>query len=242
MISVVGIGPGAERTLTPEARQILGEADRILGYERYLDQIRIMSLPDPPKFQPYELGEEQRRARDALDLHRQNETVALVSSGDAGIYGIAAALFEELPDEFPPEAIRVVPGVSSLQAAAARLGCPVGQDFAAVSLSDLLTPWETIEQRLEHAARGDFVVLLFNPQSNQRTWQLPEALEILSEHRSEPTPVGLVRNLYRPGEERILTTLDRFNHERADMDSLVVVGNSSSYIRNNWMITPRGYR
>ncbi len=194
------------------------------------------------------LGAEAARARNALDLAVAGRAVALVSSGDAGIYGLAALVFELIDREARPEwrrvLLSVVPGLSALQAAAARLGAPLGHDFCAISLSDLLTPWEVIERRLAAAAAGDFVVALYNPRSERRRTQLDRAREILLGQRAAETPVALARNLGRGGESIAITTLGALAGEEVDMLTLVLVGSSATRLLPGTpprLYTPRGY-
>jgi precorrin-3B C17-methyltransferase len=193
-----------------------------------------------------ELGQELERAERAVAQARAGRTVAVISSGDAGIYGMAGPVFRVLTDlEWDGQSpeLEVVPGVSALQSAAALLGAPLMQDFCAISLSDLLTPWETIRRRLTAAAQGDFVVVLYNPRSQRRTIQLVEAREILLGHRPATTPVGLVRDAYRPGQRVTITNLAGLMEHFAsvDMVTTVVVGNSTTYLQGGRMVTPRGY-
>ena len=208
----------------------IDEASDIVGYGLYLDlcgdALTGKTLHESG------LGAEEERARAALDLAASGRSVALVSSGDAGIYGLATLVFELLDREERPEwrriALRVVPGISAMQAAAARLGAPLGHDFCAISLSDLLTPWPQIERRLEAAAEGDFVIALYNPRSARRTGQLERAREILLRRRAGDTPVALARNLGRAGESVAVTTLAALDPGQADMLTLVIVGSSAT--------------
>ncbi len=247
-LDVVGLGPGAEDWRTGEASAALGAADDLVGYRRYLDLLGPAA--EGKRLHAFELGEEERRARHALDLAAEGRRVALVSSGDAGIYGMAAVVFELLEREERPDWRRVelvvVPGVSALQAAAARAGAPLGHDFCAISLSDLLTPWAEIERRLEAAGAGDFVVALFNPASETRRHQLGRAREILLRHRGPDTPVVVARELGREGEALATTTLGALDAGAVDMRTIVVVGSSATrhLAREDgakWIYTPRGY-
>jgi cobalt-precorrin 5A hydrolase/precorrin-3B C17-methyltransferase len=245
-LAVVGIGPGDRAWRTPEADAALAAATDIVGYARYLDLLRPAGAGKRLHASP--LGEEEARVRLALDLAAEGGTVALVSSGDAGVYGLAPLVFElldrgERPDWQAVE-IAVVPGVSALQAGAARAGAPLGHDFCAISLSDLMTPWETIRARLEAAASADFVVVLFNPRSTRRRIQLAEAAAILLRHRSPDTPVFIGRNLGRDGETRRALTLSDLADAEVDMSSLVIVGSRTTRrlaADNSYVYTPRGY-
>ena len=241
----MGIGPGSLEHLTPAAQAALQDADSVVGYRLYIEQVR--SLLPGKDLVAMELGQELERATKAVELAFSGHCVALVSSGDAGIYGMAGPLFQVLAergwDGKTPQ-VEIVPGVSAIQAAASLLGAPLMQDFCAISLSDLLTPWETILQRLEAAARGDFVVALYNPRSRERDWQLLEARRILLAHRSGGTPVGIVRDAYRQSQRVTVTDLQRLDQhaDTVDMVTILVVGNSSSYVDSGFMVTPRGYK
>ena len=184
---------------------------------------------------------EVERGRQALTLAEQGRTVALISGGDPGIYAMAGLVFELARRSASPAAIEVVPGIAALNACAARLGAPLMHDFAAISLSDLLTPWEVIAKRLEAAAAADFVTVIYNPKSKRRDWQLGKAREIFLGHRRPATPVGIVTAATRPEEQIILSTLAELEQCEVGMQSTVIIGNSQSYAWNNLLITPRGY-
>lgn len=242
MIYLAGLGPGHPRAMTREVRQCLNEVDVIVGYRPYLERIRPVVDSGAVDLEPGDIGQELQRAHTSINHAAAGKDVALVSGGDTGIYGMAAALFEAADRAGGTvPSLRVLPGVSALNAAGARLGAPVGQDFATVSLSDHLTPWETIEDRLYHAGAADFVVVLYNPRSSQRPHLLSRALEILRQHRASGTPVGIVRNAYRDDEEVNVTTLASVPVERVDMVTTLVVGNSRTRQQDSWMYTPRGY-
>lgn len=246
-LSIVGIGPGQASWRTPEVSAWLAEATDVVGYGLYLDLLdgaiagkqRHMS----------ELSEEEARVRRAIELAAEGREVALVSSGDAGIYAMAALAFEVLDRDDDPAfnriAVRVSPGISAVQAAAARIGAPLGHDFALISLSDLLTPWAVIEKRIEAVAMGDFTVAFYNPVSKRRRTQLAAAKEILLQHRPGDVPVVLARNLGRTDENVRIITLSELEVDMVDMLTLVLVGSSASrHIRRGmreWMYTPRGY-
>ena len=242
---LVGLGPGGSAHLTAGALSALAESDTIVGYTAYIDQAGdLLSGKD---LVAMELGQELERASKAVDLAYDGHVVAVVSSGDAGVYGMSGPVFQVLTakgwDGANPDVV-TIPGVSAMQAAAALLGAPLMQDFCAISLSDLLTPWEAISQRLEAAARGDFVIALYNPRSRSRHWQLLEARRILMEHRFGNTPVGIVRDAFRPGQQVTITNLlDLERHsEGIDMVTTVVIGNSTTYVHQGYMATPRGYQ
>ena len=237
---VVGIGPGDLDHMTFQANEALDAADAVVGYKTYLEFIE--PLIAGKEIVSSGMMKEVERCREALELAAAGKTVALVSSGDAGIYGMAGLTLELAAEMASPPEVVVVPGVSAVQAAASVLGAPLMHDFAVISLSDLLTPWDLIERRLVAAAAADFVVALYNPRSKGRVRQLEEARGILLASRPSDTPVGIVRNACREGEERVVTTLGRMLDHDVDMFSLVIVGNSVTFVdREGRMVTPRGY-
>lgn len=244
-LAVIGIGPGDAVSRTEAARAALQDASDVVGYKLYLDLLG----PALAGKQRHEgaLGAEEDRVRKALDLAASGRSVALVSSGDAGIYGLASLVFELVDRHSCPEwnriAVEVIPGVSAMQAAAAKLGAPLGHDFCAISLSDLLTPWEDIERRLKAAAAADFVIALYNPRSHRRIAQLQIAREILLGVRAADTPVAIARNLGRAGESLTLTTLDALDPSQIDMLTLLLIGNSATrrLAGRPLIYTPRGY-
>ena len=244
---VVGIGPGPGDWRTPEATRALDEAGDVVGYGLYLDLVADAIAGKTRHATP--MTTEDKRVRLALDLAAEGRTVALVSSGDAGIYGMASLAFELLEREDRPGwnriHISVVPGVTAAQAAAARIGAPLGHDFCIVSLSDLLTPWPEIERRLRAAAAGDFIVGLYNPVSKRRRQQLIEARDILLAERAPETPTVLARNVGREGETIEVIRLADLEPDRADMLTVIVVGNSRTKVVERgvgrWVYTPRGY-
>lgn len=242
ILEVVGLGPGDASLLTPQCRAALAAADLVVGYRLYLDLVPPELLAGK-ELLATGMTREMERAGAALDAARAGRRVAVVSSGDAGVYGMAGLVLElaakrGLLGELD---IRVLPGVPALAAAAALLGAPLTHDFACVSLSDLMTPWETIERRLDAAAGADFVLVIYNPRSRRRDWQLPRALEIVGRHRGPATPAGLVRNAFRPGQAVRVAALAELDPADADMLSILVVGNSSTRLAAGRMITPRGY-
>jgi cobalt-precorrin 5A hydrolase/precorrin-3B C17-methyltransferase len=248
LLSIIGIGPGDPGWRTLEAERALAAASDVVGYGLYLDLLGV-AIAGKARHESA-LGAEETRARNALTLAAEGRQVALVSSGDAGIYGLAALVFELLDSDDRAASwrrrveLRVVPGVSALQAAAARLGAPLGHDFCAISLSDLLTPWPVIEQRLRAAAEADFVVALYNPASERRRSQIVAAREILLVHRAAETPVALARNLGRAGESLTITTLGALDVAAIDMLTLVLVGNRATRVLAGdppRLYTPRGY-
>ena len=237
-IYVVGLGPGDENMITPQAVQALDESDIITGYKTYTDLIR-------DRYQDKEIIEsgmrqECDRCQKCADLAKSGKTVALVCSGDAGVYGMASLMLETGSREGVDD-IRIVPGVTAALSGAAMLGSPIGHDFCVLSLSDLLTPWELIEKRLRSAAAGDYCIVLYNPGSSRRTDHLKRACNVLLETLPEHTACGFVRNIGRFGSTKKTCTLSQLKDEEADMFTTVFIGNSQTYIKNGLMITPRGY-
>jgi cobalt-precorrin 5A hydrolase/precorrin-3B C17-methyltransferase len=241
-LHLVGSGPGRLDLLSGDARSALALASVWVGYGPYLDLLEPLRRPDQLR-RDGRLTEERARCAEALDLATQGLRVALVSSGDSGIYGMAGLALEQwlARDPIDRPAFQVHPGISALQLAAARAGAPLMHDFCTISLSDRLTPWEVIERRLRAAAAGDFVVALYNPRSLGRDWQLERARTLLLEGRPAGTPVALARQLGRQGETVQLHTLVDLPVEEVDMLTLVLIGNSTSRVQDGRMVTPRGY-
>ncbi|MFZ9282162.1 MAG: precorrin-3B C(17)-methyltransferase [Prochlorococcaceae cyanobacterium] len=241
-LHLIGSGPGSLNLLTPEAREALSRCSIWVGYGLYLDLLEPLRRSDQVRLDG-ELTRERDRCAQALELACQGIEVALISSGDSGIYGMAGLALElwlSLSDnERPPFAVH--PGISAVQLAAARCGAPLMHDFCTISLSDRLTPWEVIERRLIAAAAGDFVVALYNPRSQGRTWQLERAVELLQQGRSSSIPVAMARQLGRADEQISLHTLASLPIEQVDMLTLVLVGNSSTRAEAGKLVTPRGY-
>ncbi|MEG4343387.1 precorrin-3B C(17)-methyltransferase [Microcoleus sp. A003_D6] len=247
-LAIVGTGPGGAPWMSPEVKEILREATDWVGYKFYLDLAGTLRFGQ--KRHDSDNREEIDRARFALDLAASGKSVAVVSSGDPGIFAMAAAVFEAIDFDAKPEwqgiDIRVAPGISAMQAAAAAIGAPLGHDFCAISLSDILKPWEVIEQRISAAAIADFAIAFYNPVSTQRKWQLGRAIEILLQSRDAKTPVILGRNLGRPGQSVRVCTLGEFQPQDADMRTLAIVGSSQTRIiprkyGDVWVYTPRRY-
>ncbi len=242
-IALVGMGPGALSQITPAAQMAITAADVLIGYSLYLDLIAPLRRPGQ-QVEALPITQETQRAERAVELANLGLSVAVVSSGDCGIYGMAGLVMEVLAaqgwDGKTP-AVQVFPGITALQAAAARVGTPLMHDFCAVSLSDLLTPWDVIVKRLEAAAQGDFVTALYNPRSRQRQQQIVTARDIFLAHRRPDTPVALVKSAYRPDETITLTTLDEMLTHPIDMLTTVLIGNSNTRRYTDWLITPRGY-
>lgn len=237
-VTVVGLGPGAGRDLTGRAKEALDEAELIVGYTAYIDLIKDM-YPDK-ELRSTGMRREVDRCRTAVEAAVAGKDVAVVCSGDSGIYGMAGLVYE-VAQEFPPVEIEVVPGITAACGGAAVLGAPLTHDFAVVSLSDLLTPWEKIETRLLCAAQGDFVLCLYNPASHQRPDHLKNACDILLQKKDPATVCGYVQNIGRPGERGELTTLVELRDTAVDMFTTVFVGSSQTKILGGKMVTPRGY-
>ncbi|MHB9862695.1 precorrin-3B C(17)-methyltransferase [Streptomyces sp. YIM S03343] len=237
-LAVVGLGPGARDLLTPRAAAELRRASVLVGLDQYVDQIRDLLRPGTRVLESG-LGAEEERARTAVAEARKGHAVALIGSGDAGVYAMASPALAEATDDID---VVGVPGVTAALAAGAVLGAPLGHDHVSISLSDLHTPWEVIERRVRAAAEADLVVTFYNPRSRGRDWQLPKALAILAEHREPTTPVGVVRNASRPDESSRLVTLAALDPAVVDMMTVVTVGNTATREIAGRMVTPRGYR
>ncbi|MFG2623398.1 precorrin-3B C(17)-methyltransferase [Streptomyces sp. NPDC048473] len=237
-LAVVGLGPGARDLLTPRAREELRRASVLVGLDQYVDQIRDLLRPGTTILESG-LGAEEARARTAVAEARKGHAVALIGSGDAGVYAMASPALAEAGADID---VVGVPGVTAALAAAAILGAPLGHDHVSISLSDLHTPWEVIERRVRAAAEADIIVTFYNPRSRGRDWQLPKALSILAEHREPATPVGVVRNASRPDESSRVTSLAGLDPATVDMMTVVTVGNTATREIAGRMVTPRGYR
>tara|TARA_Y100001968_G_scaffold116045_1_gene105398 strand:+ start:274 stop:2046 length:1773 start_codon:yes stop_codon:yes gene_type:complete len=238
----VGTGPGQISFLTNDARFALARCVIWIGYELYLDFLEPLRRNDQVRIDG-NLTFERERCKKALELAKQGARVALVSSGDSGIYGMAGLALELWLEQSKNERpfFEVHPGISALQMAAAKVGAPLMNDFCTISLSDLLTPWEKIEERLKFASIGDFVIAIYNPRSKQRSWQLSRAIEIVKDHRSADTPIALCRQLGRPEERIDIYRFDFFPIEQVDMLSVLLIGNSRSLFKDSVFVTPRGY-
>ncbi|MCS7213375.1 MAG: precorrin-3B C(17)-methyltransferase [Candidatus Calescibacterium sp.] len=241
---VVGFGPGDEKNMTFWARDCIEKSNVVIGYETYIDLIR--HLLDGKEVIETGMTEEIDRAKMAVEKAQSGNIVSIVSSGDAGIYGMAALIYEILLESgwrpgMNPD-VEVVPGITSASACAALVGSPLSLDFAVVSMSDLLVPWELIEKRVRAAAAGDFVIVIYNPLSKKRTWQLQKTRDIIMEYRSPDTPVAVIKSAFREGQKIKVTTLkDMPNAENLGMLTTIIVGNSTTIYKNGIMLTPRGY-
>ncbi len=237
MIYVVGLGPGGEDQMTPRALEALSRCEVIVGYSTYIGLI-ARRFRGTRELVASPMRGEERRCADALARSRAGRTVGLISSGDPGVYGMAGILLEMAG---PGDEIEIVPGVTAACAAAAMLGAPLAHDFAVISLSDLLTPWDMIEKRLQAAAAGDFVICLYNPMSRGRPDTLRRACETLLRAKSPDTPSGWVRRAGRTGTETHVTTLAGLKDARLDMFCTAIVGSGATRVANGRLVTPRGY-
>lgn len=241
---VVGFGPGDLDNMTIWAREAISQSDVIIGYETYIDILR--PFIEGKEIIETGMTEEVDRAKLAVQKASEGKKVSIVSSGDAGVYGMAPLIFEVLlssgwkPGDNPD--VEVIPGVTAALACAALVGSPLSLDFAVISMSDLLVPWEVIEKRVEAAAMGDFVIVIYNPKSKKRTWQLARARDIIMKYRSPETPVALVKSAFRRGQKIKITTLQEMTDDSLlGMLTTVIVGNSTTFVKNGIMLTPRGY-
>jgi precorrin-3B C17-methyltransferase len=243
ILSIVGIGPGAAQHTSPAALEAISSSDLIVGYTTYIKIVK--PLIEGKEVVRTGMTEEIGRARAAVERARDGGKVAIISSGDAGVYGMAALVFQVLAEigwkrgESPE--LRIVPGMTALNSCGSLVGAPFGHDFCAISLSDLLTPWPAIARRIEAAASADFVIALYNPASGRRTRQIVEAHDIILRHRAGSTPVALVKSAYRKLQQKILTDLDHFLEYEIGMLTTVIVGSSNTFTFEGYMITPRGY-
>ena len=239
-IIVAGIGPGSQNDITPAVLETVQQADAIVGYKYYFQFIETYVKTDCECIETG-MKKERERAEQAFLLAEQGKTVVVISSGDAGLYGMAPLIYEMKLERKSDIDIETLPGISAFQKAASLLGAPIGHDVCIISLSDLMTPWDVIERRIKAAATGDFVTAVYNPKSHGRYWQLYRLQELFLMVRSGDTPVGYVRQAGRPEQEVKVTTLSAFDPEEVDMFTVILIGNSQSYIADGKIITPRGY-
>lgn len=232
---VVGIGPGGREHMTLKALEVVKKCDVIVGYSFYIELIG--DLIEGKEVIKTGMRGEIERCRMAIDSARSGKETCIISTGDAGLYGMAGPIYEMAEGV----EIEVVPGVTSSFSAASELGAPIMHDFCTISLSDLMTPWDAILKRVECAAKADFVIAIYNPRSKTRKSQIVEAFEIIIKHKSPETPVGVVRNSGREGREIKVTNLAGFDFEAVDMMSVIIVGNKETYVKDGKIITPRGY-
>ena len=241
-ITVIGIGPGSLLDMTPRARDAISQAQVVAGYNTYIRLVEPL-LADK-KVIGTAMMQEIDRCRMAVDEAAQGQDTVVVSSGDSGVYGMAGLVLElvlQRPAAERPEFGGIIAGVSAVNAAASVLGAPLMHDFAVISLSNLLTPWELIRKRVRMAAEGDFVTALYNPKSKKRVQNIEEVREIMLKYRDPATPVGIVTAASREGEQKVISTLQDFTQQEINMFSMVIIGNSQTYVKEGWMITPRGY-
>ena len=239
-IIVAGIGPGSESDITPAVLSAIRQSDVIVGYKYYFRFIEKIIRPGAICIDSG-MKREKARAEEAYNYATEGKVVTVISSGDAGIYGMAPLIYEMKREKGSDISIEALPGISAFQKAASLLGAPVGHDFCVISLSDLMTPWELIEKRIKAAASADFITAIYNPKSEGRYWQLYRLIEIFLQERDPQTPVGFVRQAGREEQEVTITTLADFDPEQVDMFTVILIGNSQTYQFENKMITPRGY-
>ncbi|KAG2476840.1 MAG: putative Precorrin-3B C(17)-methyltransferase [Nitrosopumilales archaeon] len=242
---IVGVGPGHHDHMTYRAKQVIEESDTIVGYETYVNIVQ--DLIEGKDVYRYAMTQEVERAHQCIDLAKSGKIVSLVSSGDPGIYGMAGLIYEMLAEaDWDPKngmPVEIIPGISALNSCASIIGSPLMTDFAVLSMSDLLVPWEIIVKRVEAAAQGDFVIVIYNPSSKKRIHQLQDTVKILLKYRKPTTPVAIIKGAFRDSQTVVLTDLENLtNHsDKLGMITTVIVGNSSTYNYKDLMINPRGY-
>lgn len=240
MLYVVGLGPGSKAMMTQEAREVIEQTKTIVGYATYVRLIEDMI--EGKELVVTGMRGEIDRCKKALEIAQTGKDVAIISSGDAGVYGMAGLIMDLASKQDAKVEIKVIPGVTASIAAAAHLGAPLMNDFCHISLSDLMTPWEVIEKRLHAAAAADFVICLYNPRSKGRPHHLRKALDIISQYKAGTTVVGIGKDVARPKEIDEITTIDDLDETMVNMTSIVIVGNKETYVHDGGMITPRGYQ
>ena len=242
---IVGVGPGAHDHMTFRAKQVIEESNTIVGYDTYVGLVE--DLIQGKEIHRYAMTQEVERAKQCIELAQSGKIVSLVSSGDPGIYGMAGLIYETLAESgWDPKTgleVEVVPGVSALNSCASLIGSPLMTDFAVVSMSDLLVPWEIIVKRVEAAAQGDYVIVIYNPSSKKRIHQLQDTRKLLLKYRKSTTPVAIIKGAYRDSQVIVITDLENMEShaDKLGMISTVIIGNSSTYNFKNLMINPRGY-
>lgn len=240
MLYVAGLGPGSKAMMTQEAREVIEQTKTIVGYATYVRLIEDMI--EGKELVVTGMRGEIDRCKKALEIAQTGKDVAIISSGDAGVYGMAGLIMDLASKQGAKVEIKVIPGVTASIAAAAHLGAPLMNDFCHISLSDLMTPWEVIEKRLHAAAAADFVICLYNPRSKGRPHHLRKALDIISQYKAGTTVVGIGKDVARPKEIDEITTIDDLDETMVNMTSIVIVGNKETYVHDGRMITPRGYQ
>jgi precorrin-3B C17-methyltransferase len=233
---VIGIGPGSVENMTLRALNAIKKSQIVVGYSFYIDILKEI-LEDKEIISTGMKGEIER-CKIAIEKVREGFDTSIISTGDAGLYGMAGPILELASDI----EIEVIPGVTSSFAAAAEIGAPIMHDFCTISLSDLLTPYELIEKRIKSAAEGDFVIAIYNPRSKGREDYLKKAVSIIMKYKNPNTPVGIIKNAGRDGNEKIITTLSNINYDFVDMKTVIIIGNKKTYIKDGKIITPRGYK
>ena len=233
---VVGIGPGSREHMTYKAVEVIKNSDVIVGYKPYIEYLG--DLVEGKKLHSTGMKGELERCKLAIEEVRKGNNTSIISTGDAGLYGMAGPILE-LADDIE---IEIIPGITAAFSAASELGSPIMHDYSSISLSDLLTPWDVIINRVEKSAQADFVIAIYNPRSKGRPDHLKEAIDIILKYRNKDTPVGIVKNSGRPETEITITTLGRIDYEKVDMLTVLVIGNSNTYIKCASIITPRGYK
>ena len=233
---VVGIGPGGREHMTYKAVEVIKKSDVIVGYKPYIEYLG--DLVEGKELFSTGMKGEIERCKEAIEQVRKGKTTSIISTGDAGLYGMAGPILE-LAEGIDVE---IIPGVTAAFSAASELGSPIMHDYAAISLSDLMTPWEIILKRVDNVAEADFVLAIYNPRSKGRPEHLEEAINLVRKHRKSTTPVGIVKNSGRPGTEITITTLEEMDFEMVDMLTVLIIGNSNTYAEGDKIITPRGYK
>lgn len=238
-LMVIGFGPGGQEDMTYRAQKAIEEADIVVGYTTYIELLKPL-FPEK-EYLATPMMQEVKRCEMAVELAKKHQKIALVSSGDSGIYGMAGIVMEVAKKKNAPIEVEVVPGITAASAAAAILGAPLMHDFSVISLSDLMTPLSLIMKRVECAGMADMIVCLYNPKSKKRTTYVEQAADILMKYRDKKTPVGVVRHAGRKEQSSYITTLEELKDMPLDMFCVVIIGNSSTYVMDQKMITPRGY-
>lgn len=238
----MGIGPGGKDQITVEVSKVIAKCEIIIGYKTYLDLLRKMDPLEGKQVYPSPMKEELTRTKQAIEIALSGKNVMMVSNGDPGIYGMAGLVLEVIKKENVSLEIEIIPGMPAFCAASSLLGAPLMSDFALISLSDLLTPFDLIEKRIRHAAEADFVIILYNPLSKSRKSQIEKIHTILLAYKKDTTPVGIVWNAKRDGERTIITTLGKMLAHQINMSATIIIGNSSTFLFNRYMVTKRGYK
>ncbi len=237
---MVGIGPGARNEISQRALDALKDSETIVGYKLYVDLVK--DIVGNKQIIASAMRKEIERVKMAIQEALAGKIVSLISSGDPGVYGMAGLVLEVVSEKNIDLPLEIISGIPAANAAAAVLGAPLMHDYAVISLSDLLTPWETIERRVKCAAEADFVIVLYNPRSSQRDWQIEKTAHIILHYKSPATPVGIVKDASRKDESVIITTLDKMTSHPIDMTTVIIVGNSTTFQYHNYLVTKRGYQ